>query len=76
MKIDIHDKRVSAAIDKLKYNNPSFDKDQLDKLFESKYHCKIVIDPDDPWVSSGHVEFENNKYQTSFILQFDGALLE
>ena len=41
-------------------------------LFEKKYNCKIIPASDDPWCLSGHVEFNEEKHQTWFLLQFGG----
>lgn len=76
MRIDLHDPRVSEAIELVKQaHNVPFGK-EFERIFEEKYHCKIVQDPKDIFCTQGHLDISEEKYQNWFLLQFGGEVNE
>lgn len=69
MKIDLEDPRVHQAIRLVKETHNITSSRELEKIFEEKYHCKIVME-DDPWCTRGHLFISEEKYQTWFVLKF------
>lgn len=70
MRIDLRDPRVSQAIKLVQEtHNVPFGK-QFEKIFEEKYHCKIVLSPNDIFCTEGALYISEEKYESWFILQF------
>lgn len=70
MNIDLKDRRVSRAIDLVKNtHNVPFGR-EFEKIFEEKYHCKIISDPEDMFCINGHLRISEEKYANWFVLQF------
>ena len=73
MIINLTDKRVSQAISYVREQHLNVALGaEFEKLFEQKYHCKIVS-TDDPWCTTGHLSISEEKYYNWFILQFGDA---
>jgi hypothetical protein len=75
MKIDIQHQPVKLAMIRLREHTPEYNPREVNKLFESKYHCKIHIDPSNPWACSGSILFDEEKYYNWFLMQFEGDSL-
>lgn len=77
MKIPLDHPSVENAVVKIReqFNN-SVSNETITKLFEEEYKCKVIPARDDPWVLHGHLEFADEKYQTMFLLKYDGNLNE
>ena len=70
MRIELKDPRVSQAIKLVQEtHNVPFGK-QFEKIFEEKYHCKIVSDPNDMFCTQGALYISEEKYSSWFVLQF------
>lgn len=70
MKLELTDSAVYHSINTFVQICPEARNTQkFSRLFEDHYHCKIVADPADPWVTQGWLEFNEEKYYTWFILQ-------
>jgi len=70
MKLELTDSAVYSSMSVFNRICPEAkDSRKFSRLFEEHYHCKIVADPADPWVTQGWLEFEDEKYYTWFILQ-------
>lgn len=75
LKINVHSKSVDAAMktltEQLDTNSTHYDDDILfEKAFENEYHCTIIND--DEFGLIGHIEFNEEKYETAFLLRFGG----
>jgi hypothetical protein len=72
MIINIKDPRVSQAVALVK-NNHNITKivsTEFEQIFESAYHCKIVVDPTDQFCTNGYLDISEEKYANWFVLQF------
>lgn len=70
MRIDLTDPRVGKAIDLVKKeHNIPFGR-AFERIFEERYHCRIVPDPNDMLCTRGHLVISEEKYQTWFLLNF------
>lgn len=71
MSLDINDPLVFKAIKDLKEFLIEDDQSKiLTPFFEEKYNCKVIASKDDPWGLTGHIEFNDEKYQTWFLMKF------
>lgn len=72
MKIPLDHPSVSNAVSQLrKQYNHSLSNESITTLFEETFKCKVIPARDDPWALYGHLEFNEDKYQTMFLLKFD-----
>ena len=76
MQLNINHQYVKSAIIRLKEHNPSYEPAEINKLFESKYHCKIHVDLTDPWAMHATINFDEEKYYNWFTMQFQGESVE
>lgn len=72
MEISIRDKRIKSAIKHLRDANPTMPVGDLETLFESTYHCKVLHNGLDPFYTQGTISFNDEKYFNFFNLQFTG----
>lgn len=75
MIINLTDPRVSQAVALVKETHNIPLGRAFEKIFEEKYHCRIVME-DDPWCTRGHLVISEEKYQTWFLVQFGGDIDE
>lgn len=76
MKLNTNHQYVKLAIIRLREHTLDYKQSEFNKLFESKYHCTIHIDPTDPWATTGAILFNEEKYYNWFLLQFQGESVE
>jgi hypothetical protein len=69
-KISLDEARVSKALAVLKERHQVNTLEEISKIFEEVYHCRIIPDPTDPWCTSGWLEMSEEKYYTWFAIQF------
>lgn len=70
MIINIKDPRVFQAVKLVMETHKITDAREFEKLFEDKYHCTIVYDPNDPFCTAGVLHISEDKYTNWFVLQF------
>lgn len=70
MRIDVNDPRANEAVRLVEQKHNPTCQAELERIFEEHYHCKIFIDPNDYFCTTGHLDISEEKYQTWFILQF------
>ena len=68
--ISIQDPRVDRAVELVKKTHMPSSQAELERIFESQYHCKIVPDSDNPWCTTGNLYIGEDKYYHWFLLQF------
>lgn len=73
MILDIADPAVLNAATILREKLKIHPSEILAEKFEEYYNCRIIRNQEDPWALSGHLEFDEEKYKTWFLLQFGGS---